>query len=102
MPCRKPSTRARCVEEEAAYRTRAKQKDLELYASIDPKKVLALALAEIGQNAGQIGNLTITSEILAAILDGRAELPVLEPGLSRSWRELAGLSSSRARQGSKN
>ncbi len=46
--------------------------ELELYAAIDPRKVLALAMTELGQNAGRIGNLTITSEILAALLDGRA------------------------------
>ena len=59
------------AEEEARYRTSAKQKELELYAAIDPRKVLALAMSELGQNAGRIGNLTITSEMLAALLDGR-------------------------------
>jgi len=62
----------KAIEEEAAYRTRVRQKELDLYTAIDPRKVLALAMTDLGQNAGRIGNLTITSEILAALLDGRA------------------------------
>jgi regulator of protease activity HflC (stomatin/prohibitin superfamily) len=62
----------KAAEEEARYRTRAKQMELELYAALDPKKILALAMSELGQNAGRIGNLTITSEMLAALLDGRS------------------------------
>jgi len=62
----------KALEEEAAYRTRVRQKELDLYTAIDPRKVLALAMTDLGQNAGRIGNLTITSEILAALLDGRA------------------------------
>jgi hypothetical protein len=66
------ANRGKAAEEEARYRTSAKQKELELYAAIDPRKVLALAMSELGQNAGRIGNLTITSEMLAALLAGRA------------------------------
>jgi hypothetical protein len=62
----------KALEEEAAYRTRVRQKELDLYTAIDPRKVLALAMTDLGQNAGRIGNLTITSEILASLLDGRA------------------------------
>ncbi len=69
---REAGNKGKALEEEAAYQNRVKQKDLDLYSGIDPRKVLALAMAELGQNANQIGNLTITSEILAALLDGRA------------------------------
>lgn len=65
------ANRGKALEEEAAYRTRVRQHELDLYAAIDPRKVLALAMSDLGQNAGRIGNLTITSEILAALLDGR-------------------------------
>ena len=34
---------------------------------------------ELGQNAGRIGNLTITSEILAAILNDRGESSATVP-----------------------
>jgi hypothetical protein len=66
------TNRGKAAEEEARYRTKAKQMELELYAALDPRKVLALAMSELGQNAGRIGNLTITSEMLASLLDGRA------------------------------
>ena len=65
----------KALEEKAAYRTGSGSTELDLYASIDPRKVLALAMSELGHNAGQIGNLTITSEILAALLDGREGAP---------------------------
>jgi len=70
---RQATNHGKALEEEAAYRTRVRQKELDLYTAIDPRKVLALAMIELGQNAGRIGNVTITSEILAALLDGRAE-----------------------------
>jgi hypothetical protein len=63
--------RGKALEEEARYRTKARQMELELYATLEPKKVLSLALSELGQNAERIGNLTITPEILAALLNGR-------------------------------
>ena len=44
--------------------------ELQVYGAIEPRKVLALALNELGQNAGRIGNLTVTSEILAGLLNG--------------------------------
>lgn len=69
---REATNHGKAFEEEAAYRGRVRQKELDLYAAIDPRKVLALAMTDLGQNAGRIGNLTITSEILAALLDGRA------------------------------
>jgi len=70
---RQATNHGKALEEEAAYRTRVRQKELDLYTAINPRKVLALAMIELGQNAGRIGNVTITSEILAALLDGRAE-----------------------------
>jgi len=70
---RQATNHGKALEEEAAYRTRVRQKELDLYTAIDPRKVLALAMIELGQNAGRIGNVTITPEILAALLDGRAE-----------------------------
>jgi hypothetical protein len=68
---REAENRGKALEEEARYRARARQLELSVYESVDPRKVLALAMSDLGQNAGRIGNLTITSEILAAILNGR-------------------------------
>jgi hypothetical protein len=66
-------SRGKALEEEARYRARARQLELGVYEAIDPRKVLALAMTELGQNSERIANLTITSEILAALLNGRGE-----------------------------
>jgi hypothetical protein len=68
---REAESRGKAAEEEARYRARAKQLELDVYNAMDSRKVLAFAFNELGQNAGRIGNLTVTSEILAAILNGR-------------------------------
>jgi hypothetical protein len=34
--------------------------------------LLAYAMKELGKNAGQIGNLTITTEVLASLLNGQS------------------------------
>ena len=41
---------------------------LAVYQDLEPRFVLANAIRELAANAGQIGNLTITSEILASLL----------------------------------
>jgi hypothetical protein len=69
---READYRGRAVEQEAAYRARALEQELAAYRTLDPRTLLALAFKEFGQNADRIGNLTITSEILAALLNGRA------------------------------
>jgi hypothetical protein len=69
---REAQGRGKSLEEEARYRARAKQMELQVYGAIEPRKVLALALNELGQNAGRIGNLTVTSEVLAGLLNGGA------------------------------
>ena len=70
---REAESRGKALEEEARFKARARQLELGVYESVDARKVLALAMTELGQNAGRIGNLTITSEILAAILNGRPD-----------------------------
>jgi SPFH domain / Band 7 family len=67
---REAESRGKALEEEARFKARARQLELGVYESVDSRKVLALAMTDLGQNAGRIGNLTITSEILAAILNG--------------------------------
>jgi hypothetical protein len=64
--------RGKAAEVEAEYRTRALTMELEAYKTLDPRATLALAMRDLGQNAGNIGNLTITSEILAALMNGTA------------------------------
>jgi hypothetical protein len=67
---REAENRGRALEQEAQYRARAKERELAVYKALDPRSILALAMNELGQNASQIGNLTITTEMLAALLNG--------------------------------
>lgn len=62
--------RGKALELEAAYKARAAETELAVFRTLDPRTLLAVAMKEMGQNAGQIGNLTITSEILASLLNG--------------------------------
>ncbi len=55
------------------------QFELDVYRTVDSRKLMALAINDLGQNAGRIGNLTITSEILAALLNGRGNEPTASP-----------------------
>jgi regulator of protease activity HflC (stomatin/prohibitin superfamily) len=41
---------------------------LAVYRDLEPRALLAHAMRELGANAGQIGNLTITTELLASLL----------------------------------
>ncbi|MBF0409230.1 MAG: SPFH domain-containing protein [Candidatus Riflebacteria bacterium] len=56
------------TRQEAEYQAQALQCRLAPFKDITHSKILALALREIGENAGKIGNLNISSEILASIL----------------------------------
>jgi hypothetical protein len=67
--------RGKALEREADYRAKAKERELAVYKSMEPRSILALAMNELGQNAAQIGNLTITSEMLSALLNGDAMRP---------------------------
>jgi len=53
---------------DAEFKAKAEELQLEPYKKLSPKQLLALALKEMGNNASRIGNLTITSEILAQLL----------------------------------
>jgi len=56
------------IIKEAEFRAKANETELDAYKKISPNTLLALALKDMGENANKIGNLTITSEILASIL----------------------------------
>jgi hypothetical protein len=61
----------KALEMRGEYELRSKRNEVELYRSLDPRVLLGLAMHEMGENASQIGNLTITSEMLASLLNGR-------------------------------
>ncbi len=63
--------RGKALEKEAEFQSRAKERQLEVYKGMPPRSLLALAMNEMGQNASRVGTLTITSEVLASILNGR-------------------------------
>lgn len=62
--------RGRALELESQFQARAAELALAVYRNTDPRTVLAMAMKELGQNAGRIGNLTITTEVLAGLLNG--------------------------------
>jgi hypothetical protein len=72
---REAENRGQALEREAEFRARAKERELAAYKALDPPSILALALNEMGQNADRVGNLTITSEVLASLLNGHRDTP---------------------------
>jgi len=60
--------RARATEIDANARARAIEAELNVLRNLDPKLVTALAMRQLAENAGRIGNLTITSEVLSGLL----------------------------------
>jgi hypothetical protein len=65
------------LEKEAQYRARGTEAELAVLRGVEPRALLAIALRELGHNAAKVGNLTITTEMLAALLQppasGQAE-----------------------------
>jgi regulator of protease activity HflC (stomatin/prohibitin superfamily) len=57
------------LEKEAQYRARSAEMDLAVVRGIEPRMLLAIALRELGRNAGKVGNLSITTELLASLLN---------------------------------
>ena len=68
---REAENRGKATEREAQFQAKAKESTLAVYKSFEPRALLALALNEMAENAGNIGQLTITSEILASLLGGK-------------------------------
>ena len=54
----------------ADYKAQAIKKELEAYEGVGADMITAQALLRMGENAAKIGNLTITSDILAGIING--------------------------------
>jgi regulator of protease activity HflC (stomatin/prohibitin superfamily) len=58
-------------ELEAGFTARASEMELAPFREFDPRRLLALAIRDIGNNAGKVGNLNITSDLLADLLQTR-------------------------------
>ena len=61
------------ILKEAKFQADAKKLELANYAKMDKAEILAHALKELSGQAEKIGNLTITSEILAALLKDKKD-----------------------------
>jgi regulator of protease activity HflC (stomatin/prohibitin superfamily) len=59
---------AQARERAADAEAKASELQLGVYRALDPRALLAYALHELGANAGRVGNLTITTELLAELL----------------------------------
>jgi SPFH domain/Band 7 family protein len=55
--------------QQADYDAQATAKRFEPFQNLDPRMLTALSLKEMAENASKIGNLTITPEILAGLLN---------------------------------
>jgi regulator of protease activity HflC (stomatin/prohibitin superfamily) len=60
--------RGLALEREALSKSKATEMELALLRGLEPRTLLALALRDLGQNAAKVGNVTITSEMLASLL----------------------------------
>ncbi len=56
-------------ERQAEYRARATAVEMRAFAATDPRMLLAVALKALGDNAEKIGAVTVTTEMLASILN---------------------------------
>lgn len=65
--------RAKALEIEGQAKAVGAEMELAVYRAVDPRMLLALSMKTLGENAGSIGNLTITTELLASLLNGRPE-----------------------------
>jgi regulator of protease activity HflC (stomatin/prohibitin superfamily) len=65
--------RGQALELEAQFRAKATAAELAVHRGIDPRLLLGLGLRQIGENAERIGNLTITTEVLAGLLNSGSE-----------------------------
>jgi regulator of protease activity HflC (stomatin/prohibitin superfamily) len=73
---REAENRGKAAEIEAASKAKALSQELAALGSIDPKLLLAESMRVMGLNADKVGQLNITSEILAGLLNA----PAVPPG----------------------
>lgn len=64
-------TRGKALEEENTYKLRSLKEELDIYKTLEPAELLAVALKSMGDNANKVENLTITSDILSSILQAK-------------------------------
>lgn len=62
---------AKAEEVSREYARKHLEQELAIYRSTDPRTLLGIAFKDMGMNAQRLGNLTITTEILAGLLNGQ-------------------------------
>lgn len=67
--------RGAALELEAQSKAKATEMELAVLRTLEPRTLLAVALRDLGQNAGKLGNLTITTEMLASLLADQNSRP---------------------------
>ena len=67
--------RATALGIDALARAKAAEMEIGVFKGIDPRVLLAVGMKNMGDNASHIGNLTITTEVLASLLNGPAAKP---------------------------
>jgi hypothetical protein len=60
------------AEQEATYKAKAQRIELEPFTEVEPRLLMALAFKNLGANAGKIGNLTITPDLLTSLMGAKA------------------------------
>lgn len=63
--------RGKALELESGYRARATATELGAYREMEPRKLLALAMRDMGRNADRVGSLNVTTDVLAELLHDR-------------------------------
>jgi SPFH domain / Band 7 family len=63
---------ARARERSAAAEAKAAEQQLAVFRALEPRALLAYAMHELGANAARVGNLTVTTELLAGLLNSPA------------------------------
>lgn len=56
---------------EAEFKSKVAELELAPFKDLDPRLLLAQGIKSLGENASKIGNLTITPDLLSAILEGK-------------------------------
>ncbi len=80
---REAENRGKAIEIESTSKAKALAQELAALSGIDPKLLLAESIRVLGLNAEKVGQLNITSEILAGLLNA----PTSNQGTDSSYRD---------------
>jgi fumarylacetoacetate (FAA) hydrolase family protein len=67
------ANRGKALEVESASKAKALEQELAALRNADPKLLLAESMRSIGQNAEKVGQLNITTELMASLLQANQQ-----------------------------